>query len=236
MSEKVVLLPVNNNRLDDLKFSIWSLSHIKDIKICLICHKLDLSHVKKTLTEDQLTKIDLISDFSSTNLSELLNKSQKKYSESTVFYRLDSGDIVHVKKFEYAPSSKKSLLVHTSLLLEEKCFKIKTYKGRYMQLFRNGLVHSSFSFFKVNYNESYKLAQDYELSLKKIYSENLEYISKVLVCKRLSKNGNTLKKRGYSISGSINSKKQQLKKKFSLILFIAILFEKIKLALWNLKK
>ena len=78
MCEKVVLLPVNNNRLDDLKFSIWSLSHIKDIKICLICHKLDLSHVKKTLTEDQLTKIDLISDFSSTNLSELLNKAQKK--------------------------------------------------------------------------------------------------------------------------------------------------------------
>ena len=74
------------------------------------------------------------------------------------------------------------------------------------------------------------------LSNAKIYSENLEYISKVLVCKRLSKNGNTLKKRGYSISGSINSKKQQLKKKFSLVLLIAILFEKIKLALWNLKK
>lgn len=236
MNKKVVLLPVNNNKLNDLKYSIWSLNHIKNIKICLICHKLDLFQVKKILTTNQLIKIDLISDFSSTNLSELLNRAQKKYSESTVFYRLDAGDIVHVKRFEYSPSSKKSLLTHKSLLLQEKYFKIKNYKGRYMQLFRNGLVHSSFSFFKVNYNESYKLSQDYELSLKKIYSKNFEYIPKLLVCKRLLKKGNTLTKRGDSIHGSIKSKKQQLKKKFSLILLIAILFEKLKLALWNLKK
>ena len=105
-----------------------------------------------------------------------------------------------------------------------------------MQLFRNGLVHSSFSFFKANYNESLKLAQDYELSLKHIYSNELEYVPLILVCKRLSKYGNTITRRGLSISGSIDSKKQQLSKKFSLIVFLAIIFEKVKLIVWSLKK
>ena len=120
MNQKIVLLPVNQNRISDLKFSIWSLSHIKNLRICLICHKIDKSDVKQTLSKSQLKNIDLVSDNVSNNLSQVLNRAQKKYSESTIFYRIDSGDIVHPKKFQYEPSSKKSLLVHASVLLSEK--------------------------------------------------------------------------------------------------------------------
>lgn len=236
MREKIILLPVNKSRLNDLKYSLWSLSHIENIRICLIFHNLNSNLVEDYIPKYYSIKIDLIFDNISSNLSQLLNKAQNKYSKMSVFYRLDAGDLVHFRKFDYEPTSKNSLLVHSSLLLEEQNFKVKNYKGKYFQLFRNNLVHSSFAFFKAEYNESYKLAQDYELSLKKIYLGKLEYIPKTLVCKRLSIHGNTLSKRGYSILGSLNSKKEYLKKKFSLIIFLAIQFEKIKLIIWNLKK
>ena len=47
---KVVLIPVSNNRVEDLKFTLWSLSHTNDIYVCIIAHKLNSINKKKLLS------------------------------------------------------------------------------------------------------------------------------------------------------------------------------------------
>ena len=144
---KVVLIPVSNNRVEDLKFTLWSLSHTNDIYVCIIAHKLN-SINKKKLNSFSNETCSIIYDEISNNLSDVLNSAQNQFVDDVIFYRLDSGDIVHRDRFKILPNDENLLIAHSGVLKYENKFIVKRYKGFYMQLVRNFLIHSSFIFIK----------------------------------------------------------------------------------------
>lgn len=230
--QKVVLVPVSNNRVEDLKLTLWSISHVKNISICIIGHKLSPTN-KKKLNSLSRNNCLIIYDEKSNNLSDVLNFAQTKFLKSVIFYRLDSGDVVHRERFKILPDRDNILIAHSGVLKYKNKFIIKRYKGFYMHLVRNFLIHSSFIFIRANYSNKYKLAQDYNLSLKKILNKDFKFVNKILVCKPFSIYSNTILKKNLGIQSVIKTKKENRYKKFPII-YLSIIIDKIKLLIWKL--
>jgi hypothetical protein len=208
--KKVVLLPVHPPKLNLLSKTLWSLSHVKGLYVYILCHKCSESQVTfldryRTAFED----LKITNDSTDSNLSVRLNQAKVGFEPSTVFYRLDAGDVVHLDKFQL--SAKDNILVtHDALIKYPDKFTIVKYKGFLSQLIRNRLVHSSFIFADSDYDEEVVLAQDYVMSLSKITNKKHHHIHKIMVTKDMTIAGNTVNKRALSIKGSIYGKKMSL--------------------------
>ena len=165
---KVVLLPVHPPKIGLLKKTLWSLSHVQDIYVKILCHKCsesDIAEIKRF--QSAIEHVEISCDQTNSNLSARLNRAKKGFDAGTVFYRLDAGDIIHIDKFHFS-TEKELLITHHALIKYPNRFDVIKYRGLLSQLIRNRLVHSSFIFSESDYDEGVTLAQDYTLSLSKI--------------------------------------------------------------------
>ena len=233
---KIVLLPINENRLKDLYLTSWSLKHIEGISVCAILHNLSSEAVLYAKEILKNIKVDFQIDNSSNNLSEILNKAQMKIKDPVVFYRLDCGDIVHRRRFDFVPNNNKQLYCHSGLIKYSQGFIVKRYRGFLMQLLRNSLIHSSFIFNRLEYDTNYKYGQDYELSLRCLMVNNFFFLNRILVLKNMSVKSNTIVNKGISIDGTIKAKKETYSGLKGIIIRASLVVEIIKKMLWNLKR
>ena len=190
--KKVVLLPVSKGSLEELEYTLWNLELIAQrvsIEILVCAHKLCNDRVLENL---QKRGVILFKDDSSKNLAALLNKAQESVKGEVVFYRIDSGDIAHIDRFKEIVYTNGELLTHDGLLqMASGTVHIKRFRSPLFQLVRNKLIHSSFIFKKIVYDEEFRMAQDFRASLGKILTKQHRHIPKVLVIKRFRSNSRT---------------------------------------------